>query len=623
MQRKTASKALGLMDHLRYRIDRQISGGTVKLLLWLMAVSIGVVAVASIALAMGIHPEDGEHEGFVESFWSTLNLAMDPGGIEESGWSYRLVMILVSIFGILIVSTIIGVLTSGIEGKLEDLRRGRSLVIEKDHTIILGWSRKIAAAVQELVVANESRRRGVVVILADMDKVEMEDHVRTHVPDLKTTEVICRSGDPCDLTDLGLVRPEEARSILLFAGEGDDGDAVVFKRALALERMVERSGSPKPIVAEVTDTDNHEAMAGIRNLQVVKPADLVTRVLIQAARQPGLSRVYEELLSFEGCEIYFHADPALSGRPFRDASMVFATAAAIGILRRDGQTLLNPDGGTMIEEGDALIVVAGDDSEVGASSGSTSFDSKGIVAKEVSEPIPNHYLVIGWHQWADILLRELDALLAPGSKVDILYDPQYSQGPADHRPEDFSNISVSIKEGKTTRRSVLQSTDLSGIDQVLLLAYREELDSQSSDSHTLLTLVNLRSIVDEMGCKMGIATELVDAQNRALAQRSEEDDFIASEELVSDLMVQLSESPTLYEIFGELLTADGAEIHLRNAAEYVPDGVEVPFGAIVQEGLERNECVIGTLGARLELAVDKSKLVSFGPRDSIVVLADD
>ena len=81
--------------------------------------------------------------------------------------------------------------------------------------------------------------------------------------------------------------------------------------------------------------------------------------------------------------------------------------------------------------------------------------------------------------------------------------------------------------------------------EIVVLAYRDNLDAQEADSRTLLTLVHLRELIENAGRPIGIASELLDARNRALANRGREDDFIASEELVSNVMVQLSENPRL------------------------------------------------------------------------------
>ena len=78
----------------------------------------------------------------------------------DTGWSFRLVGFAITLGGIFIVSALIGVLASGLEGRLNDLRRGRSWVVEADHTVILGWSPQVFTLVSELAFANRQRREG-------------------------------------------------------------------------------------------------------------------------------------------------------------------------------------------------------------------------------------------------------------------------------------------------------------------------------------------------------------------------------------------------------------------------------------------------------------------------------
>ena len=129
MSDEQAAARPSLRARLQYKFDRTIAGGTGGLMLWLAGISGVVVAIAATILMLGVHPDGSPEElekynSYIESFWASLNVALDPGGIEEDGWGYRILMLSVAIIGVLIVSTVIGVLTAGIEGKLEDLRRG-------------------------------------------------------------------------------------------------------------------------------------------------------------------------------------------------------------------------------------------------------------------------------------------------------------------------------------------------------------------------------------------------------------------------------------------------------------------------------------------------------------------
>ena len=189
-----------LTDRLRYRFDNTISRGTVALIGWLFAVVVVLVLTSSLLVyATGIAPAVGGHKpGFLQMVWFSLMRTIDTGNVggDKGSWPFLLSMLAVTVGGILIFSTLIGVIFTGIEDKLSDLRKGRSFVVERGHTIIFGWSPEIFSVIAELVAANESRKRGCIAILAQKDKVEMEDEIRERVGRTGNTRVVCRTGDP-------------------------------------------------------------------------------------------------------------------------------------------------------------------------------------------------------------------------------------------------------------------------------------------------------------------------------------------------------------------------------------------------------------------------------------------
>lgn len=143
---------------------------------------------------------------------------MDAGTVagDTGSWTFRLTMLAVTLGGIFVVSILIGVLPSGIEGKLEELRKGRSFVVEENHTVILGWSPQIFTIIAELVIANSNQGGGCIAILAEKDKVEMEDEIRAR---LGRTRIVCRTGSPIDMSDLEIINPHSARSIIISADD--------------------------------------------------------------------------------------------------------------------------------------------------------------------------------------------------------------------------------------------------------------------------------------------------------------------------------------------------------------------------------------------------------------------
>jgi ion channel POLLUX/CASTOR len=180
---------------LRYTLDRSLSGGTMSLVGWLGLISLAIILTATAILMLAEIAPDGETpQGFGEAFWQSLLRAIDTGTIAgDKGWAYRFLMLFVTIGGIFVVSSLISILSNGLQRKLEEFQKGRSFVVEENHTLILGWSSRIFLIISELVIANENQKKPRIVVLADKDKVEMEDEIRAKVGDTKNTRVVCRA----------------------------------------------------------------------------------------------------------------------------------------------------------------------------------------------------------------------------------------------------------------------------------------------------------------------------------------------------------------------------------------------------------------------------------------------
>jgi len=618
-----------LRDRLRYYFDQTIASGTSSLLLWLALISILAVAVAALFLVFGAVPEGQQPDHYGESFWTALNMALDPGAVEEPGWAYRVVMLAVAILGILIVSVLIGVLTSGIEGKLDELRRGRSLVLESDHTLILGWSSKIMPVLKELIIANENQQRRVVVILADKDKVEMAEQIATEVGETGNTKVICRTGRPCELADLEIANPANARSVIVLLESHDNPDATNIKIVLALRKLA-GDPLPFPVVVEMIDETNVDAIRRIDDrVYVVRPGELITRIIVQATRQPGLSQVYDEILSFEGSEIYFQYEPEVQGKAFGEAAMLYDEAVVIGLRSPDGEVLLNPPANQLIEEGQELVAIAEDDDQI-VLSGSVSqplsvFRAGGAGSRVGNQELaPSHVNVIGWNRWGHVLLDELNQLLPSGSSIKIVYDPELVIQTPDTESPDLP-LECAAWHADTTQRQVLESLDFDNCDHVVLLSYRDKLAVDDADNRSLLTLIHLRDLFESRGLEVNICSEIIDVRNRDLVREGDDgNDFVASEDLVSKVLVQISENSELKSIFDQLLTADGPEFHFRRAGDYTDEQQIPTFGHMSNAALAKNEIAVGyRLNGDTVLNPPKSQTIELEEQDRLIVLAEE
>src|SRR5258706_12995329 len=99
-----------LPDRLRYRFDNIMSRGTIALIGLLAVLSTMVIVVVSIFVTtVGIAPEGGENLSFVEAVWESLMRTLDSGTMGgDVGWGFRFSMLLGTLCGIFVISTLIG-----------------------------------------------------------------------------------------------------------------------------------------------------------------------------------------------------------------------------------------------------------------------------------------------------------------------------------------------------------------------------------------------------------------------------------------------------------------------------------------------------------------------------------
>jgi voltage-gated potassium channel Kch len=625
--RTPSVRPAGRWDRLHYWFDNSMSRGTPALVAWLAVATVALILVFTVIVAI-FDLAGSDRTDFWHQLLNSLFHALDPGTVAGDGagsWRFILTMLVLTVAGLFIVSALIGVIATGIDAKLSDLRRGRSVVIEKEHTVILGWSEAVFTIVRELSIANESRRRPVIVVLADRDKVEMEDELREKVPNLRGTRVVCRSGSPIDIGDLALCSHHTARSVIVLAPGGDDPDSEVIKTLLALTH----AGEGPPLVAEIQDPQNLEAahMVGGERAVLVDKRETVARLIVQTSRQSGAAAVYTELFDFDGDEIYFHADPALSSSTYAEAQLALEHVTVIGLLDETGAARLNPPQDTVIGAHQLIVVVEDDSALAGAAATLAVVDESVISGFRGRDESASRALLIGWNERAAAVVRELDAYAEPGSELVVLTefgDPDL--------PE-LTNLSCTLERGRTTDRTTLQRHVRADLDQVIVLCYSEQFETQQADARTLVTLLHVREIVGNQHGGPAVVSEMLDDRNRALAEVAHVDDVIVSDQILSLMLSQLSEDTRLSGVFADLLDADGAEIYLRPAEWYVAAGSEASFATIVAAAARRGETALGyrsqaaaqlsdgSSGVRLNPAKSESFVIE--PGDRVVVLAED
>ncbi|MFD3777475.1 NAD-binding lipoprotein [Streptomyces sp. NPDC058612] len=652
-QRYTRSVRL----RLRFRFDNLVARGTAVLISWLALACLCFVVPMSLVLVWADRRVPPTASGRLTAVWVAVGQTLKIGGAVGCPL-FVLASVSLALIALLFVSTLVSLITTGIDRRIMALRLGHSTVLETRHTVVLGWSDQVFPVVAELVAAHANQRRSAIAVLAPKDKVEMEDEISTHIPATGATRIICRNGSTTDPTVLARVSPGTAKAVLVLPPGGGGGDAHVVKTLLALNAAVPEAGSAV-VVAAVHDARNRvtaKLAAGPWG-HVLCVDDIVARLLVQTARQPGLSLVYQELLDFEGDEFYTAAAGDLAGRTFGEALLSFATSSVVGLLGADGSVALNPAPDTPISACDRIIVISRDDDTAVRADAVSFVDENAIVMTESGTHLAERLLLLGWNRRAPLIVEQLDQYASAGTTLDVVaLGGGCSAGPGPDITPARGHLEVSFQRGDITDPGVLAKLDVPSYDNVIVIGEMgpgpaaaprlapgtstapgtgppgpESETGTEMDDRTLVTLLHLRAIGDATHRDLSLTTEMSDDGNRLLAPAREGADFIVSGRMISLLMTQISESRYLADVFEELFSAEGNELYLKPVSDYVRVDREVAFATVVESALRRRECAVGYRlradaaadpGHGVRINPDKRQRVRFAEGDRLIVLAE-
>lgn len=129
---------LPLSKQVAYRVDVLFSSHSFAKPFALLLATILLIGVGGVAL-FGVSTES-----LSDALWLAWSYVADSGNHADSvGFGPRVVSVSISFGGMLIFALMVGLVSDAISEKVDSLRKGKSEVIESNHTLILGWSDKL------------------------------------------------------------------------------------------------------------------------------------------------------------------------------------------------------------------------------------------------------------------------------------------------------------------------------------------------------------------------------------------------------------------------------------------------------------------------------------------------
>ena len=619
-------------NRFSYWFDNLMAGGTMTLIRLLLVVVVVLILLLGLVIVL-LWPE----VGFGGGVWLSIIRMLDSGAVEgdvKRGLPFTLFMLFITIIGLTVISTLTGIICNVINEKVQNLRRGRSAVVEEGHVVVLGTAGGVNTIISELIEANSNHPREALVIMDDKyTKDEMEDKIKARFPDTRTTQIVCRCGSITDIADLQICSLDSCMSVIVNA----DSDATTLKCILVVTRLLKECGNDKAyITAVIRDEQNKEAaeLAGEGYVEILSFQDVVSRIIAHSGRYTGLSQVYTDLFDMDGSEFYIEDHPGAAGKTLAQLNRFFPVSIVCGFVTAEGEILLNPDPDYKAKADDRVILFAEDDGISKMDADEALIMENVILEEYVKEPPERtDTLILGYNSKLPRILEEEDNYVAEGSTVTVALLPRQYARKNEILELEVQNIEINVVECDYLKRNELQTLLKPGMSVVLLAESSEDddLDAiEKKDAEILMVLLQLRHLSEVGNYKLSITSEMLRVENQELAQFANVNDFVVSSNITSLIVTQICQSRELKRIFEELLRKNGSEIYIRPAKNYVMLGETTDFYTACEAAARQREILIGcrrldpeTGNVEIVTNPPKAQEVIFEEGDGFIVIAID
>lgn len=609
-------KKRSLRERFQYWFDNKMTKGSFGLIRILIAFSVLLVLIlAGTFIISGLMDEE-EDVNFV--FWNGLaNLinAEIPELRENSTW-YTILMAIIAIIGLLFASVLIGIITSAIENKLSELRKGNSIILEKGHIVILGFTPGEYTLIQQLILAAAGKKT-CIVIAEEMERDEMEDYIYNNIPDIpENFRIVCRSIDVCDPMSIAKCSIETCRTVIVNPMD----DMRTIKVVLAVSTLLQGEEMLGIRVNAIVSKNQYRMPASLAEqyrITTIQTNDTLARMIAHSCTQKGLSDSFNEIFNYEGCEFYVTKVSESEGLSFEDLMYRLDDGVPVGIVK-NGNVELNPPANYIIQKEDELIVFE----ETADSVVLSSNDKPRVIGDNTGFTTANNEkdsqktVVIGYNETFLIILKELPENVNRVTLVNNFNaDKEEIEIIAKERNMEIEYYYDDISQENNLIRLVRES------NHIIILNDHEK-DVDEADMEVIFYLLNLRDIRVRLHLDYNVTVEMRREQNQKLVFKDDHIDFLVSSRMTSLILVQLAESPELIEVFKELLSNEGDELYLKNAAEVGCVG-DYTGAELRMHALKNNWIMLGYMNKRRESFFNPAlnEVISLNEGCSLIVIA--
>ena len=355
---------------IKYSFNKAFEKDLLYLIIFFLFLSfIGVTAISSLIFVLQELGVLSENNFYTETLWQGFRLFFVTEAFfsldDKNTFLDYFFKFNITIFGILIFSSIIGIITNLISNRIEELRTGKTKIEEENHIIFFNFSRRLIPLLTELCKAYENEKQSFVVV-SDEEPLVVMEKIKNVIKIPKNITILARKGYAWQKSLLDKINLEKAKQVIILKPDINelfktemDCDVEVGKSMSSIVGSKEYDKNPCRILSEFHNEERGIAHAwfsvdiwgkkfkklgndGIP--EILSSDELKSDILAQCANTPDLTEIYDNLFGYEGSEVYF-VDPDKSkfkevlnkniGRNIKDLNRLCDNIVVIGFFLND------------------------------------------------------------------------------------------------------------------------------------------------------------------------------------------------------------------------------------------------------------------------------------------------
>lgn len=550
-----------LKDRFQYWFDNRMSKGSLALIrILIVATVIVIVLIACLISVFGFNDEENNLGSTLWDSFATIINQWIPS-FEDGKIGYVVLMSVAALFGLLFTSVLIGIFSSAIEEKIQNLKKGNSRVLEKDHYVILGFKSGEYTLVHQLVIAASGNTR-CIVVAGNMEKDKMDEDIRNNVSIPRNIKLICRSIDIYNPVELEKCSITTCKTVIISPTD----DLSTAKALLVVTGLIRNNQNSQARIAAIVSSNKYQLPKNVterHNVNLFQTNVILAKIIAHTCTQVCLSQTFEEIFNFEGSEMYIVDFPDIAGMSFLDLSVSIESGVPIGLYNNSQGIIMSPDYDHIVSDNDKVIIFAEDAKSARKVSAEDISRVSASETHDITVLPAGKTVIIGSNEVIDIVISELPENV---EQIVLAGVPESEFKRIIGQNSWKRDLSIQFGSQNIWNNQQLFSLVADAAHVVVLNDHNE--DIECSDMNCIMQVLKLRDLRERFSLEYNITAELHDERNMNLISFNKEStDYIVASNLMSLFLAQLAENAELYKAFQEILSNEGNEIYLKTAGE--------------------------------------------------------